>query len=264
MNAPQVPPRPDGLHPVPPPPGIPEETASRKLATWSPWEALGVYVLAIVLAGVATIPLVALVDDEDLASVAASLVAALVIVGVLVLWLSVAHPTWRGVMGFPERGARWREIRASIGFGLALYPSIVLGVGLVVSLLLSLVSGEEVGAPEQVPSGLPPIGIALTIVYAFVVAPLHEELFFRGVLFRGVRDRYGLAAGLLASGIGFGLIHYLDTAWQDAVLLMAVMVFNGIAIAWWYERRGTILAPFVAHMIFNVIGLSLIFTVQGV
>jgi membrane protease YdiL (CAAX protease family) len=29
-------------------------------------------------------------------------------------------------------------------------------------------------------------------------------------------------------------------------------------IAWWYERRGTIVAPLGAHMVFNVIGLSLI------
>jgi hypothetical protein len=42
------------------------------------------------------------------------------------------------------------------------------------------------------------------------------------------------------------------------------MLFNGIAIAWWYERRGTILAPLVVHTVFNAIGLTLIFTVQGV
>jgi membrane protease YdiL (CAAX protease family) len=265
MNAEHLPPRPDRLHPIPPPPpATSHETSPRPRATWSLWEALGVYLLAFVLAGVATVPVVELVDDEDLATVAASVVAATVIVVVLVLWLSVAHPAWRRVMGFPARGARWREIRGSIGFGLLLYPSMVLGVGLVLGLLLSIVSGSEPAPPEQVPSGLPPIGVALTVVYALVVAPVHEELFFRGIVFRGVRDRYGLAAGLVASGIGFGLIHYVDAPWQDAVLLMGVMLFNGIAIAWWYERRGTILAPLVVHTVFNAIGLTLIFTVQGV
>jgi membrane protease YdiL (CAAX protease family) len=34
-----------------------------------------------------------------------------------------------------------------------------------------------------------------------------------------------------------------------------------MALAWFYERRGTLVAPIVAHMVFNVIGLSLIFTI---
>ena len=84
-------------------------------------------------------------------------------------------------------------------------------------------------------------------MYAIVVAPLHEELYFRGVLFRAVRDRYGLVSGLLATGFGFALVHFLDAEWQDALLLMGVMFFNGMALGWWYERRGTIVAPVVAQ-----------------
>jgi membrane protease YdiL (CAAX protease family) len=59
--------------------------------------------------------------------------------------------------------------------------------------------------------------------------------------------------------VAFGLIHYLPGAWQDALLLMGVMFVNGIALAWWYERRGTIVSSIVAHMVFNVIGIVLIF-----
>jgi hypothetical protein len=138
----------------------------------------------------------------------------------------------------------------------------VFGVGLLVSLLLSALSGETAEAPEQVPTDLSAVGLVVTAVYAIVVAPIHEELFFRGVLFRGVRDRYGLGAGLLASGFGFALIHYLDAPWQDALLLMGVMFFNGVALAWWFDRRRTIVAPIVAHMVFNVIGLSLILLID--
>ncbi len=264
MSAEHVPPRPDGMHPVPAPPtpAIPAGGLDgRPRSTWKVWEAIAVYLLAILIAGLATLPIIELVGDEDLATLVASAVAALVIIGVLVVWLSRRHPTWVRVLGFPERGEWWREVRASMGFGLLLYPGIVFGVGLVVSLLLGAISGEQVQAPEQIPSGLSAAGVIVTVLYAIVIAPVHEELFFRGVLFRSARDRYGLGAGLIASGLGFGLIHYLGGAWQDAALLMGVMFFNGIALAWWYERRGTIVAPVVAHMVFNVIGLILIFTV---
>ena len=264
MSAEHVPTRPDGMHPAPAPPR-PSTSAGgltgRPRPPWKVWEAMGVYLLAILIGGLATLPIIEFVGDEDLANLAASAVAALVIVGVLVAWLTGRHPTWRPVLGFPERGGWLRELRGSVGFGLLLYPGLVFGVGLVVSLVLAVVSGEQVQAPEQVPSGLSVVGVVVTILYAIVIAPVHEELFFRGVLFRGARDRYGLGAGLIASGLGFSLIHYIDGAWQDAALLMGVMFFNGIALAWWYERRGTIVAPIVAHMVFNVIGLTLILTV---
>jgi membrane protease YdiL (CAAX protease family) len=265
MSAEQIPPRPDGLHPLPLP-AVPVGPtvgglAARPRSTWRIWEAIGVYVLAIVIAGFATLPILEVVKDEDLATLAASAFAAVVIVAVLLVWLRRRHPTFPKVLGFPAAGEWWREVRASIGFGLLLYPGIVFGVGLIVNLLLSAVSGETVQTPEQVPAGLPPVGVAITILYAIVIAPIHEELFFRGILFRAARDRYGLLMGLLVSGLGFGLIHYLGGPWQDAALLMGVMFFNGIALAWWYERRGTIVASVVAHMTFNVIGLTLIFLI---
>jgi membrane protease YdiL (CAAX protease family) len=147
----------------------------------------------------------------------------------------------------------------SIGFGLLLYPFMVFVVGTVVSLILQAVSGNPVQAPEQVPSHLSVVGSVVTVIYAVVVAPIHEELFFRGILYRSVRDRYGLVPGLLATGVAFGLIHYLPGAWQDTLLLMGVMFVNGMALAWWYERRGTIVSSIVAHMVFNVIGIVLIF-----
>lgn len=255
-----VPPRPDALHPSPPP--VPVGTVDEPAkATWGVGEAVGVYVLAIILGSLVTLPIFELISAEDLAAIVASAVAAIAIVGLLVAWLSRWHPTWRSVLRFSRRSEWWPEIRASVGFGLLLYPGMVFGVGLILSLVLGAISGESVQAPEQVPPDPSPVGVAVTALYAIVIAPLHEELFFRGVLSRGARDRYGPGAGLLASGIGFSLIHYLPGPWQDAALLMGVMFFNGIALAWWYERRGKIVAPIVAHMVFNVIGLTLIWTI---
>jgi membrane protease YdiL (CAAX protease family) len=250
------------MHPIPAAPEPPGRTGlgDRPAATWGVWGALAVYVLAIVIGGLATLPILSLVDDEDVANLVASVIAAAVTVGVLWAWLSTSHRTWRQVLGFPSPGSWWREIRASVGFGLLLYPLMVFVVGVVVSILLSAVSGHQAQAPEQVPSHLPVFGLVVAVVYALVIAPIHEELFFRGILFRAVGDRYGLVAGLLASGIGFSLIHYIPGPWEDALLLMGVMLFNGMALAWWYARRGTIVASVVAHMVFNVIGMTLILT----
>jgi hypothetical protein len=232
----------------------------RPRVSWSWWEALGVYVGAFFIGGVATLPIFRMIGDEDLATMVTSLIAALVIVGVLLLWLSRAHPRWLQEMGLPSPWGP--DARAGIVFGIGLYPVMVLLLGLLLTLLFQLVTGDTVRAPEQIPQDLSPVGVAFTLVYGVVVAPVGEEFFFRGVLFRSIRDRHGFWLGALASGVLFGLIHYIPGPLHDSLLLMSVMVFTGIGFAYIYERRGSIVAPIAAHMTFNVIGLALIYAIR--
>jgi membrane protease YdiL (CAAX protease family) len=261
---PTVPPRPDHLHPVPAAPPPPTTEAPRpEGASWSWVEAVGVYVVAFLIAGMLSLPVLnAFDEDSDLANMTATVVAALVIIAILVGWLSVYHRGWVGVMRLPERGRWGSEILAGVLFGLGLYVVAVVLVGGLLLILLNALSGEQVQAPEQVPQGLSAVGIVVTTLYAIVIAPFGEELFFRGVLFRTLRDRHGLKIGLLGTAVGFGLIHFIPGDAVDAALLMLVMAFTGASLGYLYERRGTIVAPIAAHMTFNVIGLVLILGLQ--
>ena len=88
----QIPPRPDGLHPVPAMPPRPDAVGvtddGRPKATWSWYEALVVYFLAFLVAGLATLPLIRVMEpDTDLTNIVLSVVAAIVILAVLLLWL---------------------------------------------------------------------------------------------------------------------------------------------------------------------------------
>jgi len=258
-----TPPRPDALHPVAAPP-TPLESAGRGLAprpkaTWRTWEAIAVYVGAFFAGGVAALPVLQLVGDDDFGAMVSTVAAALLIVGLLVVWLHRLHPGWVDVLGVPKRWGP--EVRAGVVFGIGLYPVVVFVVGLLLVLLFRFISGESVTAPEQVSRDLPPLGVATVVLYAAVLAPIGEELFFRGVLFRSIRDRSGFWAGALGSSIAFGLIHYIPGPALDSVLLMSVMVFTGLGLSYIYERRGSILAPMAAHVTFNVIGLILIYSV---
>ena len=245
---------------MPPRPETTDRTAdARPKATWSWYEALVVYIVAFLVAGLATLPILLLMEPEtDLTNIVLNAAGALVILGVLLLWLSKYHKGWLGVIRLPERGTWGREIGSGVLFGLGLYPVIVIVVGGLLTYLLQTISGERVEAPEQVGEHLPAIGIALTIVYAVVIAPIGEELFFRGVLFRALRDRHGFWVGAVGSAVGFGLIHFIPGSAIDAALLMIVMFFTGLALCFIYERRRTIIAPIAAHVTFNVIGIVLI------
>jgi membrane protease YdiL (CAAX protease family) len=262
-SQPPIPPRPDGLHPVPLMPPRPDTVGpsgdARPEATWSWYEALVVYIVAFLVAGLATLPLIRLMEPEtDLTNIVLTTAAALVILGVLLLWLSTYHKGWLGVMRLPERGTSRNEIGSGVLFALGLYPVMVILVGGLLTYLLQTISGQQVEAPEQVGEHLPAIGTAITIVYAIVIVPVGEGLFFRGVLFRSLRDRHGFWVGAMGSAVGFALIHYIPGSAVDAALLMIVMFFTGLALCFLYERRGTIVAPLAAHVTFNVIGILLI------
>ncbi|HET6777086.1 MAG TPA: type II CAAX endopeptidase family protein [Actinomycetota bacterium] len=253
---------------VPPRPDLPAHGASipempapeRPLATWRWWEALLVYLLIMVVSAFAALPIFEVIRSRGLANLSASAIIALLNVALLVLWLQRFHPRWRDVIGLPRR--IWPEVRAGTGFGALLYP-VVFVVGVALNLLLELVTGQSIRAPRQLPAHLSTVGVAVSIAYSLVIAPIHEELFFRGILFRSLADRYGFAVGFWGSGLAFGLIHYVPApSWYGSVLLMGIMVFTGVALAWFYQRRGNIVASMVAHATFNVIGLTLILALR--
>ncbi len=260
MSSEYIPPRPDGMHPVETPPSAEPQADGRPRATWRWYEALGVYLLGTVLVGIASLPLLLAIHSKSLAELVTSIVDDLLAVGFVLVWLRRWHPDWKRAMGFPKDF--WPEVGAGAWFGMLMYPVIVLMVGLLVNIVLTAVSGRMVRAPQQVPTNLSGIRLVLVLVFGVLIAPPAEEFFFRGCLFRAIRDRHGFLAGTLGSGVAFGLAHYVPGPWQDTVLLMSVMVFTGFALAYLYERRGNLVANMVAHATFNVIGLTLILTLR--
>ena len=151
-DQPQIPPRPDGLHPVPVLPPRPDTLEAtddlRPKVSWSWYEALGVYIVAFLLAGLATLPLLRLMEPEaDLTNIVVTIIAALVILGVLLLWLSMYHRGWLEAMRLPAPGTWRKEIGSGVLFGLGLYPVMVIVVGGLLVYLLQTISGEHVEAP---------------------------------------------------------------------------------------------------------------------
>ena len=102
--------------------------------------------------------------------------------------------------------------------------------------------------------GTYPISIRLLLMgFALFEAPLLEEPLFRGVIFRGFATAMPLWAAMALSGFAFALIHV------NAATFLPLW-YLGVAFAWLYWRTGTILAPMLAHFLFNLINLVLVLT----
>ena len=93
------------------------------------------------------------------------------------------------------------------------------------------------------------ISIVIAGLLIVIVAPLSEELFFRGFVFGAMRRSMSLWPAALISAVVWGSLHLSG---GDIGVAIQISIF-GIILAWLYERSGTLWAPVTAHLINNTI-----------
>ena len=108
---------------------------------------------------------------------------------------------------------------------------------------------SDLGTDE--PTVISAIFAGLLIV---VVAPLSEELFFRGFMYAGLRRSLPLWPAALISALVWGSLHL---GGGNVGVALQLSVF-GVILAWLYERSGTLWAPILAHLINNAIAFALL------
>lgn len=77
------------------------------------------------------------------------------------------------------------------------------------------------------------------------LAPIAEEIVFRGYLYGVFKSAWGTRSALLLTSAIFGLIHSLENALPLALL--------GLLFGWLRERNGGLAAPIMVHMLHNVL-----------
>lgn len=88
----------------------------------------------------------------------------------------------------------------------------------------------------------------LSILMVGVLAPLGEELLFRGLLFRGLLIRYGFFTAALASSLLFGAVHF-----NPSQVLSAFFV--GFLLCKIYDRFRSFFLCFLIHAIINCLAI---------
>ena len=100
--------------------------------------------------------------------------------------------------------------------------------------------------------------LLLALLVTAVAAPICEESFFRGMLFRLLRTRVPLWAAVLLSAVAFGLAHASPAvSWA----LLPTFMFMGIVLAVVYERSGWLTNSILLHGLSNAIATVVAFNV---
>jgi uncharacterized protein len=95
----------------------------------------------------------------------------------------------------------------------------------------------------------------LAILLAVVLAPVTEEIVFRGVLFRALADKVGMWPAATLSSAVFAVIHFEVLFSQPLALIGLFTVGMLLAIA--YHRTGSLLVPILGHAVFNGVSVGL-------
>ena len=202
------------------------------------------------------LPLLAVADRIP---VALGDLLAVVVQGVVFLGVVRLLIVGPGVLRWSDMGwvgARAEALRAVLGGAVFAGPVI---------LATSAVAFAAVGlAGVTPPSPLPPTGtlggLVLHLVAGAAVAPIAEELLFRGFALTAWRRTVGVRGAIVRSSIVFVLAHVLfvsgDTFGETiriALVAGLVRIPVAVALGWLFVRTGSIWGPIGLHAAFNAI-----------
>lgn len=164
------------------------------------------------------------------------------------------------IFGIRRRGLNWKSVglRPVTKTWLVITTVaslIVIPLTSLIILLVYLVFGLELENPQLdflLPEQLTKLEILAMLFLAGVAAPFGEELLFRGVFYKMVRERWGIWPGVLISSLVFGIIHV-----DVAVGLTAFLL--GILLALVYEYSRSLWTSILVHAINNSIKIGLLY-----
>ncbi|MCL4373457.1 MAG: CPBP family intramembrane metalloprotease [Candidatus Marsarchaeota archaeon] len=133
----------------------------------------------------------------------------------------------------------------NIGIGVGLFAAILLlslGFG-----IFSEITGVQLPTHvQQLLSGMP----LYLLLFSFIIAPIDEEILFRGFLVPRI--------GIIASALIFALLHFSYASISEVA---AAFVF-GILAGYVFKRTGSLYASITGHMLVNMLTIVTILAIS--
>jgi membrane protease YdiL (CAAX protease family) len=141
-------------------------------------------------------------------------------------------------------------------WGVALALPIMTAAGLFATLVMN---GTGVSAPVVLPPAMGALDLAANVLTAGLIAPIGEELLYRGVIAQAWGRQSSARRAILFSAIVFAFAHTLTvggTSVADAASVAAVAFLVrlplGIALGWLWIRRRSLIATIALHASYNL------------
>ena len=222
---------------------------------FTPWSPVEVLILGFVWYLLRTLPLGLIVvvggtpaQDIPMAVRFATDLSAALVVMLMGLW--GIHRRF----GVAADSLGFRKERWWVALGLALATLLaMLPLRVLVGVLLDEFGVRDVRQPvvERMLTDISGVDLAIACASAVLLAPVIEEFLFRGLLQMSLRRYVGPWGAVFLGGVLFAAIHQ---PWPIAVALLPLAWILGYL----YQRRQSLLAPILLHMLFNALTLTLV------
>jgi len=177
-------------------------------------------------------PLVWFLPDREMLTILGVFFA----VGLLAVVASVAPLGRVALPALGLRSANWKYLV----FG-------ALGT-LALSVAVSQLGIEPKGVKQVIDVLRGPKQIILSLLLLAVLAPLVEELLFRGLVYGWIAGRWGTIAALIISSLAFAAAH-----WEPAHAVLVLPL--GLLFGWLRRRTDSLLPSLFAHIVNNSFAL---------
>lgn len=130
---------------------------------------------------------------------------------------------------------------------------VLIVVSILLVMLMALMGiGVENSKTESIQSQVTPLNFLIAFVSASIISPVYEEVFYRGFIYRLLRSKLGIVAGMIISSFIFMIVHI------PTYNVLPVTFVSGLVFSWTYEKTGSVIPSIIIHGTFN--GIALILT----
>jgi membrane protease YdiL (CAAX protease family) len=169
-------------------------------------------------------------------------------VGLILAAIVLARMT-AGRVSARDFGLRAARFARSLGWMVGAWVTFLVFSGVYAALVHAPKVSDQA---DQLDAGDSTINLVAVTVLVTVVAPIAEEIFFRGFLFTALRRWVGWVGGALLSGAVFAAIHIGSL---DAIFLPALVVL-GFLLAALYKQTGSLLPCMAFHAVNNSLAMG--------
>jgi membrane protease YdiL (CAAX protease family) len=152
----------------------------------------------------------------------------------------------------------------AVGAGLGLLVWLAMGVlSEIVNLIVSAISGQSMGGEQAVAGLAQEVPMVTAVALVAVLAPIAEELFFRGAVLNAWEREYGTRRAIVGSAALFAVVHVDPTlSGTQLVLVIAQIFLLGLVLGTMYARTRTLTTTIGIHGAFNLASVLALFLVR--
>lgn len=166
----------------------------------------------------------------------------------MIIWLVRKYQLKLSDLGF-----RKFSVLKAIGYVVAGLILFIVLVAIVFAIVAVLAPAIDLNQAQDVAFsfGHSNLGLGISFVATVLLAPIVEELYFRGLMLPAVAKRFGWIFGVLGSSVFFAILHL-----QANVIIYTFLL--GVVLCFFYIRLKSIIPGIFLHMINNLIAFVVI------